>query len=106
MRSGDIMLMTGPSRTAFHAVPIIITKPQKTGPEDLGRCPLVLREKPEADTEEIAQKNCCCKTPEEEHVWKNEMTNKESWKCFSDYLKSTRVNINIRQVHKYSPPDT
>ena len=106
MRSGDIMLMTGPSRTAFHAVPIIVTKPQKTGPADLGKCPLVLRDEPEADTEETRVKKCSCKTPEKEHVWKDEMMEKGSWKCFSDYLKSTRVNINIRQVHKYSPPYT
>ena len=98
VRSGDIMLMTGSSRVAFHAVPCIITKPSPTTPANIGNCPLVSQK---SDGIEIDQKESCCDKENCQKVWKNEMM-KEDWKEFSKYLSTTRININIRQVHKYA----
>jgi len=95
VRSGDIMLMTGQSRIAFHAVPCIITKPSQTTPNNIGKCPLVLED------EIVGGNSNICNCEEDcEHVWKNEMLD-PSWKEFSKYISNTRININIRQVHKY-----
>ena len=89
------MLMTGPSRVAFHAVPCIITKPSPTTPENIGKCPLVLERELVTNKE-----NDCCIKENCTHVWENELV-KDDWKSFSKYLSNTRININIRQVHKY-----
>lgn len=92
--------MTGPSRTAFHAVPCVLTKPVSTAPDDIGTCPLVLTEELNTSVKE----NPCDHEPLDrtsQHVWKNEMSDVDSWKAFSEYIKSTRININIRQVHKH-----
>ena len=88
------MLMTGPSRTAFHAVPCVLTKPVDTAPSDIGTCPLVL------SGECGTQIDCYCDT-KNEHLWRNEMGESQAWKEFSDYIKCTRININIRQVHRH-----
>jgi len=94
VRSGDIMLMTGPSRVAFHAVPCIITKPSKTTPENIGDCPLVL----DSDNSNINVD----KKEIDGCIWNNAMASND-WKEFSEYISNTRININIRQVHKYKP---
>ena len=88
------MLMTGESRTAFHAVPCILTKPVKTAPADIGTCPLVT-----SGDFNRADPNIC-KSLDHNHYWKDEM-NDASWEDFSKYISQTRININIRQVHKY-----
>lgn len=93
VRSGDVMLMTGASRTAFHAVPRIMTKCMRTAPLDIGTCPLV-----GFDDDFGAEESCGCN--DGEHWWRNEMKS-SSWSEFGDYLSKTRININIRQVHKY-----
>jgi len=90
VRSGDIMLMTGPSRTAYHAVPRVFTKTSLTGPKDIGSLTWS-----DENTECVSEQHEQCF-----HIWKNELNNE--WKEFEDYLKNTRININIRQVHKYS----
>ena len=63
LRSGDVVLMTGPSRYAFHAVPKVLA----------GTCPAELEAWP-AVTEDSRY---------------------EQWK---DWLKTKRININIRQM--------
>ena len=100
VRSGDIMLMTGPSRTAFHAVPCIVTKHTDTTPDDIGTCPLVLND--DNHNDDCENESVCNIQNDKEHVhlWKNEM--KKDWREFSDYISNTRININIRQVHKYN----
>jgi alkylated DNA repair protein alkB family protein 1 len=60
LRSGDVIVMTGPSRYAYHGVPLII-----------------------------------------EHTLPDHMTSSNddlSWQPFANYLASTRININVRQV--------
>jgi len=94
VRSGDVMLMTGASRTAFHAVPRIITGATKTAPLDIGLCPLgMISGKSSANINEL----CECT---EKHCWTNEMSYPD-WHDFGIYLSKTRININIRQVHRY-----
>ncbi|GJJ12421.1 hypothetical protein Clacol_006663 [Clathrus columnatus] len=61
LRSGDLIIMSGPScRRAFHGVPKIF---ENTLPDPL----------------------------------RND-ENDKSWKPFADYLRTTRININVRQV--------
>ena len=123
VRSGDVMLMTGESRTAFHAVPRIVTRPMRTAPLDIGSCSLVVDSDAGGDINSgSGGKNCgsdtgvgggdggCggsddsdeCTCSESDRCWTNEMLS-PSWGEFSKYLSNTRININIRQVHKYRP---
>ncbi|XP_047136393.1 nucleic acid dioxygenase ALKBH1 isoform X1 [Hydra vulgaris] len=98
VRTGDIILMTGPSRTAFHAVPCIITKNQKTIPHDIGvSCQLWQTSEyfPAAESAEYCKCIDCS-----HHLWTNAM-NDSSWEKFAEYISKTRININIRQVHKH-----
>jgi len=94
VRSGDMMLMTGESRTAFHAVPRIMTKSMKSAPYDIGTCPLAL---PNVGVEETP---LCTTVEKHDHFCRDE-TRTDSWEEFAKYLSKTRININIRQVHKY-----
>lgn len=120
LRSGDILLMTGDSRIAFHAVPRIFNSPIVTGPSDVPYCPLVIDQSEQEKSETVCElqnntdqktDSCCgveqfgfdsckCLDGSRSHVWMDTFSNEESWKPFSDYLKNARVNINIRQVHK------
>ena len=107
--------MAGESRIAFHAVPCII----KEGKE--GIPPLELRFEQENSARHDLVKeinkdvadhafqpgiegNCennarCC--PEQiGHFWMNSNMTQQEWQPFEDYLSRTRVNINVRQVHK------
>lgn len=96
VRSGDIMLMTNESRLAFHAVPCIITKSMKTAPADIGSCPL---------GNKVAGLNSVFSEESNGYCWKNQMI-EESWNDFAKYISETRININIRQVHKYDNKNT
>ena len=86
--------MTGLSRTAFHAVPCIVTKPQQTMPHDIGT-PCQLWKTFTMETSE----NCKC-VDINQHLWNNAL-NDSTWKHFAEYISKTRININIRQVHKH-----
>jgi len=94
VRSGDVMLMTGASRTAFHAVPRIVTGAMRTAPIDIGLCPLGIDS---AKDSANGNKICECHG---EHCWTNQMEFSD-WCDFATYLSKTRININIRQVHRY-----
>ena len=101
VRSGDIMLMTGQSRTAFHAVPCILTKPTETTPSDIGTCQLVRNENTNCyDDDDNDEDDCSC-MGKHDRLWTNEMKQPD-WNDFSNYLSNTRINVNIRQVHKYN----
>ncbi|GAA5815660.1 hypothetical protein MFLAVUS_009173 [Mucor flavus] len=64
LRSGDIIVMTGPCRKAFHGVPLIL---ENTLPDYLSN--------------------------------KNEYSDSPDWKLFGDYMSTSRINLNIRQVY-------
>lgn len=93
VRSGDVMLMTGPSRTAFHAVPRIMTQHIKTSPHNIGDCPLALC------YDEEKEDVCSCEV--KHNCWWNNEMKSSAWTEFARYFSKTRININIRQVHKY-----
>ena len=99
--------MSGSSRVAFHAVPCII----KQGEQD--QLPDALRYNSipdvnlknstgEKEDDKYIDKldGCFCNLGPDEHFWKHLRTTEEEWKSFEDYLSRTRVNINVRQVHK------
>ena len=105
------MLMTGQSRTAFHGVPCIITSEIKTGPSDLLNCPLLLKPKgtfgndctkEELNENSASESACSCNrnNNSEQPLWTNYMADEDDWLPFSNYLSKTRININIRQVHR------
>lgn len=64
LNSGDIVVMTGPCRRAFHGVPRIL---ENSLPDYL---------KPTAD--------------------------EEDWAPYGDFMQTTRINLNIRQVYPTS----
>lgn len=66
--SGDVLIMLGPSRGAYHGVPRIIE----------GTLP--------------------------EHLCSDDGTSGrsgEDWEEFATYLSTTRINLNVRQVHHH-----
>jgi alkylated DNA repair protein alkB family protein 1 len=62
LRSGDIIVMTGPCRRAYHGVPLIME----------GTLPGYLESQQEDDPD---------------------------WSIYGEYIKTTRINLNIRQVN-------
>ncbi|MEQ2221474.1 hypothetical protein ILYODFUR_016309 [Ilyodon furcidens] len=76
MHSGDVMLMSGPSRLLYHAVPRILPAPPQlaTCLEELS-CALALQ------TGSVL-----------------EPVSEEDWDVCSRYIQSSRVNMTVRQV--------
>lgn len=68
LRSGDILVMSGPSRRAYHGIPRII---EGSLPQHLSRC--------DSEDLDIDERGA-------------------DWNVFANYLATTRININIRQV--------
>ncbi|KAG1081807.1 hypothetical protein G6F42_022816 [Rhizopus arrhizus] len=64
LKSGDIVVMTGPCRKAFHGVPLII---ENTLPDYLSN--------------------------------NNQYDDAPDWKLFGDFMSTSRINLNIRQVY-------
>ncbi|KAG1236466.1 hypothetical protein G6F68_005948 [Rhizopus microsporus] len=64
LRSGDVIVMTGPCRKAFHGVPLII----------------------EGSLPDYLSNN-------------NEYSDSPDWKLFGDFMSTSRINLNIRQVY-------
>ncbi|EDO43822.1 predicted protein, partial [Nematostella vectensis] len=75
IRSGDILIMSGEARLAFHAVPRIIQVQTK---------------------DNIPEDSCC--NPKAFLTQSPPMT-EEEWLPFAKYLSRTRINVNVRQVH-------
>ncbi|KAM9356093.1 nucleic acid dioxygenase ALKBH1 [Pholidichthys leucotaenia] len=74
MHSGDVMVMSGPSRLLYHAVPRILPAPQERGPDLCG-----------GDLQ----------TDDGSVV---EPVSDEDWTVCSRYIQSSRVNVTVRQV--------
>jgi len=73
LRSGDIMIMAGDSRLAYHAVPRILAPKKRTGEAALPACLSRGEEETSAHcSEEIA--------------------------ILEQYLTTSRINVNVRQV--------
>ncbi|KAI7804538.1 alkylated DNA repair protein alkB-like protein 1 [Triplophysa rosa] len=77
MHSGDIMVMSGPSRLLYHAVPCIVPAPAGN---PLPSC-LSQTLKSEPQNDDIIQN-----------------VNEGDWKVCSWYLQTSRVNVTVRQV--------
>nr|XP_055027786.1 nucleic acid dioxygenase ALKBH1 [Misgurnus anguillicaudatus] len=77
MQSGDIMVMSGPSRLLYHAVPCIVPAPA----ENMLPACLNERLKGEAQNDDIIQS-----------------VSEDDWKVCSWYLQTSRVNVTVRQV--------
>lgn len=73
LRSGDAMIMSGSCRRAYHGVPRIIE----------GTLPSYLDEIDKWDAEDQT---------------KATKEDRDDWKIFAEYLRTTRINVNIRQV--------
>ncbi|XP_056623997.1 nucleic acid dioxygenase ALKBH1 [Triplophysa dalaica] len=77
MHSGDIMVMSGPSRLLYHAVPCIVPAPAGN--------PL-----PSCLSETLKSE------PQNDDIIQN--VNEGDWKVCSWYLETSRVNVTVRQV--------
>lgn len=77
MHSGDIMVMSGPSRLHYHAVPCIVPSPAGNVLPP-GLCQ---RLETEVQDEDVIQSVC-----------------QEDWDICSWYLQTSRVNVTVRQV--------
>lgn len=77
MRSGDVMVMSGSSRLLYHAVPCIVP-----APSDLP-FPSCLNQRFEEDESTDCIVHSVCD---------------EDWDVCSTYLKTSRVNMTVRQV--------
>lgn len=77
MHSGDIMVMSGASRLLYHAVPCIVPAPAA---RPLPSC-LDERMELREPSDGVVQGVC-----------------EEDWEVCSAYLKTSRVNMTVRQV--------
>uniref|UniRef100_A0A3Q4H1Z6 AlkB homolog 1, histone H2A dioxygenase n=1 Tax=Neolamprologus brichardi TaxID=32507 RepID=A0A3Q4H1Z6_NEOBR len=77
MHSGDVMVMSGPSRLLYHAVPRILPAPP-------GRLAL--------------ETGGCIQTPPPQEGSVVEPVSEEEWAVCSRYIQSSRVNVTVRQV--------
>ncbi|KAL2098543.1 hypothetical protein ACEWY4_005023 [Coilia grayii] len=78
MHSGDIMVMSGPSRLLYHAVPCIVPAPaDQPLPACLQQPQRSTHLHPNSVIQEVAQ---------------------EDWELCSRYLQTARVNMTVRQV--------
>lgn len=77
MHSGDVMVMSGPSRLLYHAVPRILPAPP-------GRLAL--------------ETGGSIQTPPPQEGSVVEPVSEEEWAVCSRYIQSSRVNVTVRQV--------
>lgn len=77
MHSGDVMVMSGPSRLLYHAVPRILPAP----PEHLA-----------------LETGGCIQAPPPQEGSVVEPVSEEEWAVCSRYIQSSRVNVTVRQV--------
>ena len=73
LRSGDIMIMAGDSRLAYHAVPRILAPQKRTG--------------------EAASPACLSRRKEE-----TSRDYSEDISILEQYITTSRINVNVRQV--------
>lgn len=77
MHSGDVMVMSGPSRLLYHAVPRILPAPPGSLALETGGC---------------------IQTPSPQEGSVVEPVSEEEWAVCSRYIQSSRVNVTVRQV--------
>ncbi len=76
LRSGDIMIMAGDSRLAYHAVPRILSPPRHVGEQALPALSECLLRGEEETGRDCSEKNV----------------------VLERYLATSRINVNVRQV--------
>lgn len=81
LNSGDVIVMSGEARLAYHGVPKIIHNPNASW--SITPCD---------------SWNDCNNAIEEDNL--NICYNTTLWQPFELYLRSSRININVRQVLK------
>lgn len=81
IHSGDIVIMSGFSRLCYHGVPRIVPAPRT--PWDENRTSSACSESSVNSQDKLA--NIC-----------------DSWSTISDYIKTSRINLNVRQVSNCS----
>ena len=123
LRSGDVAVMMGPSRVAFHAVPRVL----HCEPQYFQDCFSIVLPKEDRDdeaasvevgtnlsqhpttTDEMGAETLSkyILSAENMRLLQNQMRRtltdlqeNDSWKPFEEYLLHNRINMNIRQVHK------
>ncbi|MBN3294894.1 ALKB1 dioxygenase, partial [Amia calva] len=75
MHSGDIMVMSGPSRLLYHAVPKIVTNP---GADLVPQCLLQRSDVPE---DSVVRR-----------------VSEQDWDVCTKYIQTSRINVTVRQV--------
>ena len=110
VKSGDVIVMTGESRLAYHAVPCIVKVSNADEPPECltwddhangGGMPLL--EQTEENNESPFE--CCtvCRKYYDPRTIKDRLrdfsSNAKEWKPFASYLATARINMNVRQVH-------
>lgn len=76
LKSGDIVIMSGKSRLAYHAVPKILAN------EHLSSTYFTY----DKSSDPLGTSQCC-------------YVNDSEWSSIFDYIKVNRINLNIRQVY-------
>lgn len=111
LRSGDIVIMSGPSRTFYHGVPKIITPSASSPvPSALSQQALLGQMQRSAPTQEDG--SVCWVCGRERHSTSTEDRGEEEscvncdklasqWPDFEHYLSISRINVNIRQVNSH-----
>ena len=112
VKSGDLIVMANESRVAYHAVPCIVKESDGDEPPE----PLKISEDSvdtatddttnsmnhqAAATRPYEKSMCYCGSENDKvHLWSTLNMNKTEWGPFAKYLSRTRININVRQVHR------
>ena len=111
MKSGDVIVMTGESRLAYHAVPCIVKVGNEDEPpeclkwdEHANGDNMPLLEQTEEKRENAMNESCSvCRKYYKPSIIDESLgdfsKNAEEWRPFASYLATTRININVRQVH-------
>ena len=121
IESGDIVVMSGPARLAYHAVPKILQSPNNTLPEcftlnvdtlELEKTAEYIKPSDDTDTSQAPpgakpKTECCHKCEQGYNECVREINTNIiktlktlKWDAYCDYLKTSRINMNVRQVLK------
>lgn len=95
IKSGDIVVMSGPARLSYHGVPKIISS----------SCSALAEEPVELETKHILETDskgtCTCDSCKEVFVINDTILRRLQtldWKNYEIYLRTSRINMNVRQV--------
>ena len=97
IKSGDIVVMSGPARLSYHAVPKILP-PKK---QDCDIASSYLESNLSTDINLVRQ--CSCDWCSEVHLINKRILNTLKtlhWDNHEIYLRTSRINMNVRQVLK------